>query len=82
MIRIPYFNFLKVNEVPEELWNDIFYRLFNHEVIISDNKIFDLNGPPRNLLCLNFRLNHQVVGLFTKSLYRCSTKHLKKNLYL
>jgi len=54
MIRIPYFNFLRVNEVPEELWKDIFYRLFNHEVIISDNKIFDLNGPPRNLLYIEY----------------------------
>ena len=43
MIRLPYFRFLKVNEIPRELWNDILTKVFNQEVIISDNVIYDLN---------------------------------------
>ena len=43
IIRLPYFKFLRVNEIPKELWNDIFSKLFNQEVIISDNMIFDKN---------------------------------------
>ena len=54
MIRKPYMEFLINNEVPRELWEEIFSKLFKHEVIISDNKIFDLNGPPRNLLYIEY----------------------------
>ena len=43
IIKPPYLNFLKVNEVPEELWNEILTKVFNQEVIISNNVIYDLN---------------------------------------
>ena len=35
IIKPPYYNFLKVNEVPEELWNDIFSKLFKQKVKYS-----------------------------------------------
>ena len=44
IIRLPYFNFLKVNEVPEELWEGIFSKLFNQKVIIDNNVIYDSNN--------------------------------------
>ena len=44
IIRLPYFNFLRVNEIPKELWKEIFSKLFNQEVIISDNVIYDSNN--------------------------------------
>jgi len=44
IIRPPYFKFLRVNEVPRELWDEIFSKLFNQEVIISDNVIYDSNN--------------------------------------
>jgi len=44
IIRSPYFKFLRVNEVPEELCNDIFSKLFKQKVIIDNNRIFDSNN--------------------------------------
>jgi hypothetical protein len=44
MIRLPYFRFLKVNEIPRELWKDILDNIFNTKVTYSNNKIYDSNG--------------------------------------
>ena len=44
MIRPPYFRFLKVNEVPRELWNEILSKKFNQEVTVYDDGIFDSNN--------------------------------------
>src|SRR5210317_1174311 len=44
MIRLPYFRFLKVNEIPRELWNEIFSIIFNTKVTYSDNRISDENN--------------------------------------
>jgi len=44
IIRPPYYNFLRVNEVPEELWNDIFSKVFNREVIKDNRIIYDSNN--------------------------------------
>jgi hypothetical protein len=44
IIRLPYFNFLRVNEVPRELWNDIFSNIFNRIVTYGNNKMFDSNN--------------------------------------
>ena len=44
IIRSPYFKFLRVDEVPEELCNDIFSKLFKQKVIIDNNRVFDSNN--------------------------------------
>ena len=49
MIKPPYFNFLKVNEVPEKLWNEILSKLFNQKVKYENRypypfRIFDSNN--------------------------------------
>jgi hypothetical protein len=44
IIRLPYFKFLEVNEVPRELWNDIFSKLFKQKVKIYNNVIYDSNN--------------------------------------
>ena len=44
MITPPYFYFLEVNEVPRELWNDIFSNIFNRIVTYGNNKMFDSNN--------------------------------------
>jgi len=43
MIKPPYFNFLKVNEIPRELWKDILDNIFNTKVTYSNNRIYDSN---------------------------------------
>lgn len=44
IIRPPYYNFLKVNEIPRELWREILSNIFNTKVSYSDNMIFDENN--------------------------------------
>jgi proteasome assembly chaperone (PAC2) family protein len=42
-IKLPYFYNLRVNEVPRELWNEILSKVYNQEVSVSNNSIFDKN---------------------------------------
>jgi hypothetical protein len=44
MIRTPYFYNLKVTETPKHLWNRILSKIFNREVRLSNNYIFDSNN--------------------------------------
>jgi len=44
IIRPPYFKFLRVNEVPRELWEDILSKIFNTKVTYRDNSIYDSNN--------------------------------------
>jgi hypothetical protein len=44
MIRTPYIYNLRVNEVPEELWDRILSKVYNQEVRLSNNYIFDSNN--------------------------------------
>jgi hypothetical protein len=44
IINIPYFYNLRVTDTPEHLWNRILSKVFNQEVRVSNNYIYDLNN--------------------------------------
>ena len=44
IISSPYFKFLRVTDTPEHLWNRILSKVFNQEVTLFHNKIYDSDG--------------------------------------
>jgi hypothetical protein len=50
-INVPYFYNLRVTDTPEHLWDRILSKVFNQEVRVDDNYIFDSNN---NLIYLEY----------------------------
>lgn len=44
ILKPPYFNFLRVNEVPKYLWYRILSKVFNQELEVSGDNIYNSNG--------------------------------------